>query len=706
MKNKVTEKVKDKWYLFLLLGIFMVALKIRLLSAGTEWLQAYDPYFHLRYTSYIAENGILPAWDPLSYFPPGRPTTYAPLMYYLTAYLFPIFESLAGTLINFAKHITAYYGAAVVIPAYLVGKEFSDWKAGIISAAFMGTIPAAIRRTSAGFYSTDPFVLFFSLLTVYFFARTFKRRDWTSYALTTISLVLFSSSWLQGWYVAFLAIGATFLYYIVLVVLSKEEWNTKGKKKDIKPSISERMSKAFNPFLKVLIRTVTIILIAITFSHLLGMDPMGTITEYTNFVFNPSDVQIVNVSVAELQSLDVLGGAWNELYGRTSVALVFLFPSMILLIKRKKILGTLFFAWAGFTFFFVTRGIRFMLIFAPAVSVAAGVALSEIYRSLDKLGRYAPVISLGYLASVLISLSVPSIGVALATLTTFGIFFLNGETNTEALKFSRAVIICTLLLSVIIVISQGVQLGSQQAGEPISDDWAEAYDFIKHNTSQDAVVGSWWDPGHRISGIAQRRNIADGYHCPDRHCDPGLNTRISDLGRVLVTDDEETAVETLEQYQGNASELYWIASQDLIGKYQWPQYFATGCEAGDPECPLYSMATVQDQDQDRIYYQGGLFLEQRNDSFVPGVQDQRGRQIIENLLIKEDDEYVEKSFDDEDGDIIPGTAWIHPEFHYMVYIPEYQSDSLFTRMYFYEEDLEHFDLEFSNDFVKIYQLDN
>lgn len=704
-KNCLANKIKDKWYLFLLVGIFLIALKIRLFTAGTEWLQAYDPYFHLRYTSYVVNNRLLPAWDPLSYFPPGRPVTYSPLLYYMTGYIYLLLGGLFDSLLELAKYSTAVYGALVIIPAYLAGKEFSDWKAGVLAAAFMGTIPAAIRRTSAGFYSTDPFVLFFSLLTIYFFARSFKKRDWLSYSLTAVSLVLFSLSWNQGWYIAFLAIGSVFFYYIVLVLTGKEEWETKGKEKNIMPPLKKRVKKAYYPFKKLLIPIVVIFIVAVAGSRLLGMDPVGIITEYVNFVLNPADVQIVNVSVAELQTLDVLGGAWQELFARTSVALVFLFPSLILLLWKKRVLGSLFFVWTAFTFFFVTRGIRFMLIFAPAVSVAAGVALSEIYNRLKDLGKYSTLIAFLFLASLLASLSIPVLGVAIATLTTLSMLFLKVDTDNNIPDISKAVLVCTALLSVIIVISQGAQVGAQQqVGEPISDDWQEAYNFLKHETAEDAVVGSWWDPGHRISGISQRRNIADGYHCPDKHCEPGLNTRISDLGRTLITDDEDRAAEILEKYRGEASEVYWIASQDLIGKYQWPQYFATGCEAGDPQCPLYSMAYIEDYTGNRLIYQAGIYLEQQNDSWVPVIEGRDGRFMFERMLIQEAGEYTEKTFDHDN--VIPGTIWVHPEFQFVTHIPEFQEDSLFSRMYFYEDDFENFDLAFSNNYVKIYQLTN
>jgi len=699
--SKIYERCRESWHLFLLAGIVLLALKIRLFTSGTEWLQAYDPYYHLRYTSYIFQYGRMPVWDPLSYFPPGRPVVVEFVMYHMTAWLYVAFEGVVDSLMEFAKYSTAFYGAAVTIPAYFAGKEFAGKEAGILSALFMAAIPAAIRRTSAGFYSTDPFVLFFSVLSIYFFARSFKRRDLLSYSLTAISLILFSISWTEGWYIAVLAIGSIVVYYVALTVLGKDEWKT-GPEDDKKmPSIKNRASKAINPFIKLFIPSIFTLVLAMVVSHLIGMEPFSVIGRYTAFVLNPENLQIVNISVAELQPLDILGGGWQQLYGRTSVALLFLFPGILMLLKRKKRLGSLLFAWAGFTFFFVTRGIRFMLIFAPAVSVAAGVGLSELYRKLDKLGEYSPLIAFGFLASIFISTASPGFAVALATVLTIFILLVEGEGKVP--DIAKAVMLAVIIISGIMVTSQGIQSGAAQPDTALEDHWRDAYEFMKYETAEDAVIGSWWDPGHRIAGLAQRRNMADGAHCLEEHCEGGLNTRISDLGEMLVTDDEDRMVELMERYQEEASEVYWIASEDLIGKYQWPQYFATGCRGGDPQCPLYSQLRYQEQEQDKIIYEANVYLEFVNDTPVPVYETAEGRGTFERMVYYENGELTEKTFDDERT--IPGTLWVHPQYYTVVLIPEYQEKSMFTKMYFFEgEGIDNFDQVFRNDYVKIYKL--
>ncbi|MFB6215992.1 MAG: hypothetical protein ABEJ72_03355, partial [Candidatus Aenigmatarchaeota archaeon] len=292
--------------------------------------------------------------------------------------------------------------------------------------------------------------------------------------------------------------------------------------------------------------------------------------------------------------------------------------------------------------------------------------------------------------------------VVLATGLSVGIILIDNKEKVP--EISKPVLMGTAVLAAILVVSQGMQMATARQSSPLSDNWAEAYKYLRTQTPKDAVVGTWWDPGHRIAAIAQRRNIADGAHCPEEDCDPGLNTRITHLGKILVTKNEDEAVRLLEKYRGNASEMYWIASQDLIGKYQWPQYFGTGCRGGQ-QCPLYSMMRVQNQQQNSIMYQGGVSLQFQNDTVIPVLETQRGRRIFETMyMYGRDGELTKKSFS-QYNNTFSGTLWVHPRYSFVVYIPEFQKDSIFSRMFFFEgRNLDHFKQVFRNNYVKIYKL--
>jgi len=718
LHKKIISFARKNWALIFLIVILLISFGIRLSTTHTKWLLAYDPYYQYRHTKSIVEHGVLPKWDEYSYYPPGRPMIEAPLMYYLTGYLYLLLNPLLGmTLMSFCKYMAAVYGALGVLPAYFLGKELSDKKAGIIASFFVAMSPAILTRSMGGFYDTDGLVIFFSLLTMYLLVRALKKRNYINYGLAIVGLVLFGLTWTAAWYIPLIVLLSTITYFLVLLFLGHPEWKIKNKVKEAMIPFSDRIKKSLLEFKNVLIPVVIIFVSASIVIWLLGYNALERILSLLVFAEDPSKILIVNISVAELQNLNVFGGAWNELFSRVGIPLILTIPGALLLLKRDRKNGAILLTWAGISFYAITRGIRFMLVFAPAAAIASGIALSEYYKDLKRMGSYAPLISFGLLGSILISLTNPMAGFILNLIIVIGVILI--DRKEEIPQISRPVLIATVLIIAIITFSQGTQAASiRSMAEPINKNWEDAYMFLKNDTAKDAVVGTWWDPGHRITGIAERRAIADGAHCTDEYCKPGLNTRITDLGKIFVTSNETEAKNILLKYRGNASEMYWIASDDLIGKFRWLQYFGTGCDGtgiltpgGDQKCPLYSQIPQKSYGYDQnytikiYYYQGDISLVEQNGKWIAVM-----KRDNQNYLFSKEIYYVNDTPQIMDfsqmNNTIPGTIWVHPQKSYLVYIPPNLEHALFTRMFFYEENetLNDFELVFKNDRVKIYKL--
>ena len=131
MKNlyeKIIGVLKKNWKWLVLIAILLLSFGIRLGTTDTKWLLAYDPYMQFRYTKDFVEDGRLSEWDEFTYYPPGRTMSIIPpFMYYFTGYLFIILNPLLGmTLMIFCKYMAAIFGAVAIIPAYFLGKEFSE----------------------------------------------------------------------------------------------------------------------------------------------------------------------------------------------------------------------------------------------------------------------------------------------------------------------------------------------------------------------------------------------------------------------------------------------------------------------------------------------------------------------------------------------------------------------------------------------------
>ena len=676
------------------------------------WLLAYDPYMHYRFTEYVVEDGVLPVWDEFSYYP-GRPmSNYPPLMYYLTGYLYLIFNPLFGLpLMTFCGYMAAVFGAIAIIPAYLLGKEFSGKIAGILSAFFVGFSPAIMSRTVGGFFDTDGLVIFFSLLTMYLLVRTLKKepnikKKIINYSLATVGLVLFGLTWVAAWYIPLIVFGSLGILFLIKTIENKFEY--KEPLKDILLSSLPLFG---------------IFCLASIVVFLLGTNSLQKIIYLFTFAKDPSSMLIVNVSVAELQKLNIFGAnGWIELFARVGAPFIFFIPGALLLLKRDRKNGAILLGWAGISFYAITRGIRFMLLFAPAACIAAAVCFGESFKHIKKMGQYAPLICFGYFISIAISFSNPMASIFLnIVLTVILIFSDKLKIKESELDLSKPILVGAVIVLLLFTFSQGYQTAVTRGGEPVNANWEEAYMFLKSETAEDAVVGSWWDPGHRIAGIAERRNIADGAHCDDKSCSPGLNTRITDLGKIFYTDNETVAKDILLKYKGDASEIYWIVSDDLIGKFRWLQYFGTGCDGtgeytyeGWKTCPLYSILGQQTFGYDAEYnimqyvYANGLELIKREGEwFVTVPQSDKRLLFTREIIVDEENNPRFLYFDYlPENETLPGTVWVQPNKNYIVYIPQPLEESLFTQMFFYErnETLENFEMVFKNKQVKIYKL--
>ncbi|MDD5417129.1 MAG: hypothetical protein PHU12_04100, partial [Candidatus Aenigmarchaeota archaeon] len=262
-------------------------------------------------------------------------------------------------------------------------------------------------------------------------------------------------------------------------------------------------------------------------------------------------------------------------------------------------------------------------------------------------------------------------------------------------------------------------------GPDINSNWDNAWDFLKTQTPELSIVGTWWDPGHMIAGLAERRNFADGAHCAEP-CMYNINDRIVDLGRIMATDNEAESLELIKKYQGDSPKVYWIASDDLVSKYQWLQYFGMGCDArSDQKCSLYYQLPKSDIKYDStgqpiaVQYSDVLVIPASTP--IPIYTQGKTAAIIQEVIYYDVSGQVRradltnvtdfvKQYETElkinlQPSTLTATAWISRDYSYIVMIPANLRNTVFTRMYFLEgAGLEHFKQVFRNEQVKIYEV--
>jgi hypothetical protein len=242
------------------------------------------------------------------------------------------------------------------------------------------------------------------------------------------------------------------------------------------------------------------------------------------------------------------------------------------------------------------------------------------------------------------------------------------------------------------------------------------------------------------------------------------------MGRIMSTADETEALNILKKYMqltpeqcqevkqkfGDivpdeacepASEMYFISSNDLIGKFTWMNYFGgyrapikSGsdfqrnpgvCCAATPKsepdqmpcgefanqgrgvwvwCPwIFSFSNVErDEEGNPIYvydYSGlKIAIVQKPNYLIPIYNN---RFLINHMTYYAQDQVqtIDLSESSINLERIDGLVWVDPSFRTLIYFAPAIKDSIFVKTFFYDgKGLDHFELVYSNPEIKLYRV--
>ncbi len=680
------QDLKKYWWIPALIAIFLFAFWIRGLNTVPDRILSYDPVFQYRFTKYIADFGVTPAWDELSYYT-GKAVainTYPSLMWYITAFVYKLFF-MGETLKTAAAFMGAFFGAMIVIPAFLLGRELSNKYGGLMAALLVGTAPQILVRTFGSSFDNDQIVLFFILLATYLGIYAMRKRTIGSVSLAILGFTMFAVTWGMYWYPFFVLVGTAVIYFLLGLVFGDRKTKMSTDEK-IKHSWSEAKKNIF---------VLVVLFVGILVSTLiLSADPLGAFGALFGFA-GSAEKWIVNVSIAELQPSGFAlanMGSWILAMGRFAIG-----DPLIDMLVFLSFMGLIIFALAATYRKNIFRKSALLALFAIAMyTMTSGIRFTEFTSGF------------------------------MLILVAAGFGYLVDWTKKKG-RFPLALAAGLGLAIVFVALSLGHIMG-QQVGPDMDSNWESAWNFLRTQTPQDSLVGTWWDPGHMVTGLAERRVVADGAHC-GFDCKYTINDRIVDLGKTFATNNENESVKIIRKYQGNSQKVYWIASDDLIGKFQWLQYFGTGCDARyERSCPLY----YQLQQQSASYTMSGdIGVRYYGDVVVlpgkvplPILKQGKTAALFGEILYYEDGKVKSqtlpknitelaqqlKPVTDQLGvklssEPLPVTVWVRSDYAYVVIIPQNQRNNVFTKMFFLEgEGLENFKMVFANQAVKIYEV--
>ncbi|MDF1537831.1 MAG: STT3 domain-containing protein [Candidatus Thorarchaeota archaeon] len=581
--------------------IFIAALALRLepLIDAQPIVRAFDPWFQLKVTEYVAENGFgafFTWYDQSTWVPFGRditttsyigvPFTSAFFYWVVNAMGIPVSVTTVSIL------LPAFMGALTTLVAYLLGREVFNNTVGMLSALFMAFLPAFIQRTIVGFYDNELVGVFAITLTMFLFLRSLKRGSALSGVAAGFALAYLLASWGAGDFI----LGLFALYGMLMLI---------GGKYSKRLLTSYLLTVTLGIFLGVLVpRNGFSSLTSMTYLAAIGVGGLlafyeiwqriATYREATATVLTPHMKPIVlgaispiigivayiiygsssdlSITTTSSNPITVIGSKfmnvinpffrldqrifasvaehlpspWGSFY-QTLLVLIIFFPlGMYFLYSRGRDEDLFLLLFGATAVYFTGSMIRLSLILAPAAAILAAIAVNGILAPFAKVVTQQSVFERRRFR---MSSSLTS------------------EHAIAAFAFVGLLLSVNIILGVAYV-SDGIR-PPEFASAYLSDetqvtDWQTSMTYIRNVLPPGATIASWWDYGYWINSASGADTIVDN---------GTLNaTQIALMGYALMSLNFTESLRTLQNWNTTHVLVYWGHRTSFFGgdDGKWP----------------------------------------------------------------------------------------------------------------------------------------
>ena len=552
----------------LIIGILVISFSLSFtlralpLEYGFE-LGEYDPFFNYRATQFMVENG-LPAYlewhDDLTWHPYGRDisATSQVMLHTSAAALYQIF-GLGSSLYDFTILFPVVVSSLTAIIIFALVRTIGGTTAGLFASLFFAVSPIIILRGSIGWFKSEPLGLFYGLLAVYLLISGIKSdKGKVSVAKIVgagILLALGLASW-GGIQFFILPIG---LFFLALPFLRKDNkfiiWASVifTSVFFLVTGLFERTGIGFISSLSgfFLIGCTAFLVVCVIIRRIINKDQLRNgiallggaiiagIAIISSGVITFPTFRYLNAANPFLITTNTLTDSVSE-HATTTTDISFFFFSVLMI-----------FAGLGVWLLFqkkVNHSLKIkgeMAAFALIIGFI-GIYFSSAFIRLEVFGSISVIILSSIGVSILISKILKAEHKPISVVT----------------KISFLVVIAALLI-VPMVYPEKLNWSNNNTGLPITvlnsgthidistNDWPHAMQWLKENTSEDAVIAAWWDYGYWISTLAERKTLSDNSTVLDWQIRKIAATYMStseDAWKILTTDAETYAGEYYPEF--------------------------------------------------------------------------------------------------------------------------------------------------------------
>lgn len=622
-------KKLDKKEFFIILLIFVLAFAIRAHLMIYELFFEFDTYFHARMAEFIIQNFSLPTYDWMAYYQldkPALPITQGPFFWIFTATIYKVFTLglpyNKALWIGFVKILPALFGALTVVAVYFLGKEIYDKKTGIVMAFFAAVVPAYVYRTMAGQFEEDSLGFLWMVIGFVFFVRALKVQEFNKKAIgfSLASGIFFG---LMAWtWEMFLLIPMIMVGYTTLMIILM--WFKNQEKKEI-----------FN-FVKIC--AITFFCFSLLAVLLVGT---GWMKRTTDYVTQYAPVTPDNINRASQKGEGVLAVTVGEenlghpfWFDKYNALIVFPFLALVLLpfkaLKRNDKYGLILFVWLAITIFMAFNKLKFTYTLGIPLAFSAGIVFNEIVlfsKNRTPLEKKSLLIAFGFFVLI---------GVAA------GDFFVTRQVPSIE-------------------------------SEP---GWKETLYWLRDNTPDNSKIFNWWDDGHHVAFIAERRPLID-----NRNLDLQAD---SDYALFILAESEDEAYNLVKKY---GSDYVIVKNRLLASIGSMGVYAYNTTNFSDPRITKYSAIIFNcNKNNENVFSCGNNNLNETQMNSLPVQWVSQPNQLIENK--------------------VPGFVYTTQEKDYLVLFNQATNSTFGARLWFNDPSIKHFEEVYQNKQVKVFKVIN